>query len=206
MKAAARGSARANRLHHKHTNATKTACLAEGRQGRTAARRCGPAQRKEMVTALRAAMTEAPERSPSPSRVDLRDEGSPTANGLFTNTNPECRRVVPTAEQMEGKTTTVKVVYVVLEAQYQASLSEAVEKLNNRDAVTSGGVGVEIVGYLLEELRDAKNYEEFKKDVETANVFIGSLIFIEELADKVIDAVQPQRAVSYTHLTLPTIA
>ena len=192
MKAAARGSARANRLHHsKHTNAT--ACLAEGRQGRTAARRCGPAQRKEMVTALRAAMTEAPERSPSPSRVDLRDEGSPTANGLFTNTNPECRRVVPTAEQMEGKTTTVKVVYVVLEAQYQASLSEAVEKLNNRDAVTSGGVGVEIVGYLLEELRDAKNYEEFKKDVETANVFIDSLIFIEELADKVIDAVQPQR-------------
>merc|ERR1719277_1182671 len=70
------------------------------------------------TTALRAAMTEAPSsRSPSPSRVDLRDDGSPTANGLFTNTNPEVRRVVPTAEQMEGKTTTVKVVYVVLVAQ-----------------------------------------------------------------------------------------
>ena len=43
------------------------------------------------------------------------------------------------------------------------------------------------------ELRDGENYEQFKKDVADANIFIGSLIFIEELADKVIDAVQPQR-------------
>ena len=43
----------------------------------------------------------------------------------------------------------------------------------------------EIVGYLLEELRDSNNFEAFKKDVASANVFIGSLIFIEELADKV---------------------
>jgi magnesium chelatase subunit H len=43
----------------------------------------------------------------------------------------------------------------------------------------------EIVGYLLEELRDSSNFEAFKQDVATANVFIGSLIFIEELADKV---------------------
>ena len=46
-------------------------------------------------------------------------------------------------------------------------------------------VCIEIVGYLLEELRDNKNYEEFKKDVANANIFIGSLIFIEELAEKV---------------------
>ena len=46
-------------------------------------------------------------------------------------------------------------------------------------------VCVEVVGYLLEELRDSKNYEAFKADMQTANVFIGSLIFIEELADKV---------------------
>lgn len=46
-------------------------------------------------------------------------------------------------------------------------------------------VCVEVVGYLLEELRDGKNYEAFKADMQTANVFIGSLIFIEELADKV---------------------
>lgn len=44
---------------------------------------------------------------------------------------------------------------------------------------------MEVVGYLLEELRDGKNYEAFKADMQTANVFIGSLIFIEELADKV---------------------
>lgn len=46
-------------------------------------------------------------------------------------------------------------------------------------------VCVEVVGYLLEELRDGKNYESFKADMADANVFIGSLIFIEELADKV---------------------
>lgn len=43
----------------------------------------------------------------------------------------------------------------------------------------------ELVGYLLEELRDASNFETFKRDLEDANVFIGSLIFIEELAEKV---------------------
>jgi hypothetical protein len=43
----------------------------------------------------------------------------------------------------------------------------------------------EVVGYLLEELRDADNYEAFKRDVEASNIFIGSLIFIEELAEKV---------------------
>ncbi len=44
---------------------------------------------------------------------------------------------------------------------------------------------IEIVGYLLEELRDVKNYELFQKDIADANIFIGSLIFIEELAEKV---------------------
>jgi hypothetical protein len=51
--------------------------------------------------------------------------------------------------------------------------------------VVSVQVCVEVVGYLLEELRDGKNYESFKADMADANVFIGSLIFIEELADKV---------------------
>lgn len=46
-------------------------------------------------------------------------------------------------------------------------------------------VCVEVVGYLLEELRDAKNFASFKEDMASANIFIGSLIFIEELADKV---------------------
>ena len=43
----------------------------------------------------------------------------------------------------------------------------------------------EIVGYLLEELRDPDNFASFKEDLASANVFIGSLIFIEELAEKV---------------------
>ena len=30
-----------------------------------------------------------------------------------------------------------------------------------------------------------------KKDVEEANIFIGSLIFIEELAEKIVEVVSP---------------
>jgi hypothetical protein len=47
----------------------------------------------------------------------------------------------------------------------------------------------EIVGYLLEELRDPDNFASFKEDLASANVFIGSLIFIEELAEKVGESV-----------------
>ena len=53
---------------------------------------------------------------------------------------------------------------------------------------TNKKVCVEVVGYLLEELRDASNFQNFKKDIGEANIFIGSLIFIEELADKVCAA------------------
>lgn len=52
---------------------------------------------------------------------------------------------------------------MVLEAQYQASLSAAVNKINTHRKE----VCVELCGYLLEELRDAKNFEAFKKDVAT---------------------------------------
>ena len=72
-------------------------------------------------------------------------------------------------------------MYVVLEAQYQSALTQAVKNINSN----RNNVCVEIVGYLLEELRDPSNYDAFTKDMEDANVFIGSLIFIEELADKV---------------------
>lgn len=97
--------------------------------------------------------------------------------GLFTSTNPEVRRVTPTAN---GRTR-VKLVYVVLEAQYQSALTQAVKNIN----ANRSNVCVEVVGYLLEELRDPSNYAAFTKDMSDANVFIGSLIFIEELADKV---------------------
>jgi len=173
----------------------------------TSLTRTGRAQhrRAQRLQAPRAATVG---RSPSPTataRVDLRDDDSPTSNGLFTATDPEVRRIVPTEAQMKGKTKVIKVVYVVLEAQYQSSLSEAVTKLNDRDPASAGGVAIEIVGYLLEELRDAKNYEEFQRDVKTANVFIGSLIFIEELADKVVAAVQPERERLNACLVFPSM-
>ncbi len=97
--------------------------------------------------------------------------------GGYTSTNPEIRRVSPTAN---GRTR-VKLVYVVLEAQYQSALTQAVKNIN----ANRSNVCVEVVGYLLEELRDASNYAAFTKDMADANVFIGSLIFIEELAEKV---------------------
>ena len=97
--------------------------------------------------------------------------------GGFTTLDPNSRRIVPEAN---GRTV-VKVVYTVLESQYQSSLNAAVKNIN----ATSDKVCFEIIGYLLEELRDAKNYESFKADIADANIFIGSLIFIEELAEKV---------------------
>ena len=119
------------------------------------------------------------------------------SKGLFTSTNPETRRVVVDSD---GRVK-VKVVYVVLEAQYQSALSATVKRINSTNKqvqciepllsrsgfsrVLHSQVCFEIVGYLLEELRDSTNFEAFKKDVADANVFIGSLIFIEELADKV---------------------
>eukprot|EP00199_Chlamydomonas_sp_CCMP681_P000031 CAMPEP_0119108716 /NCGR_PEP_ID=MMETSP1180-20130426/15618_1 /TAXON_ID=3052 ORGANISM="Chlamydomonas cf sp, Strain CCMP681" /NCGR_SAMPLE_ID=MMETSP1180 /ASSEMBLY_ACC=CAM_ASM_000741 /LENGTH=1404 /DNA_ID=CAMNT_0007094367 /DNA_START=16 /DNA_END=4230 /DNA_ORIENTATION=+ len=117
--------------------------------------------------------------------VDLRDEGSETSGG-FTSTNPESRRVKPNDV---GGRVLVKVVYVVLEAQYQSAVSGAVNAINK----SNKKVCFEVVGYLLEELRDAKNFEAFKKDVAVSNIFIGSLIFIEELAEKIVEGVTPCR-------------
>lgn len=54
-------------------------------------------------------------------------------------------------------------------------------------------VQVEVVGYLVEELRDKDNFAMFEKDVGDANVFIGSLIFVEELAQKVKTVVESNR-------------
>jgi len=103
---------------------------------------------------------------------------SMAGGGMFTNSSPDTKRVIPT--NMAGKTK-FKIVYVVLESQYQSSLTKAC------DAINSGkeAVAVEAVGYLLEELRNPAVFEQFKADVADANIFIGSLIFVQELADKV---------------------
>lgn len=114
------------------------------------------------------------------------DPTSISPMGGFTRTNSESRRVVP--ENPRGRPT-MKVVYVVLESQYQSSLTAAVKRIN----AGSENMAVECVGYLLEELRNEDAFEQFKADIESANVFIGSLIFVQELAEKVVQVVQPRR-------------
>ena len=113
--------------------------------------------------------------------------------GGFTNLDPESRRVVPEAN---GRPV-VKLVYTVLESQYQASLTDAVQTIN----ATNDKVCYEIIGYLLEELRDEKNMQAFKKDLGDANIFIGSLIFIEDLAEKVRSRTQAMHSVRIARAT-----
>merc|ERR1719478_1654531 len=117
-------------------------------------------------------------RTPEPSMV--------ATGGMFTQSKPEDRKVVP--DDPNGRAT-FKVVYVVLESQYQASLTAACKRIN----AGQPDVCVECSGYILEELRDADNFEQFKKDVGEANIFIGSLIFVQELADKVVEVIEPNR-------------
>merc|ERR1719157_55733 len=114
------------------------------------------------------------------------DVSSGGGGGMFTATNAESRRIVP--ENIEGRPT-MKLVYVVLESQYQSSVTAAVKQIN----AANPNMSVECVGYLLEELRNDDAYEQFKADVEDANIFIGSLIFVQELAEKVVDVVKPNR-------------
>lgn len=83
----------------------------------------------------------------------------------------------------------MKVVYVVLEPQYQSVLTAAVKSINK----SNPHLAIELSGYLIEELRSPEMYEAFQADVAGANVFIGSLIFVEDLARKVVEAVTPHR-------------
>jgi len=105
---------------------------------------------------------------------------------MFTHVKSTIRHIAP--ESLQGRSL-IKVVYVVLESQYQSALSQAVRTIN----ANNSSVAIEISGYLVEELREAGNYEDFKRDVAEANIFIASLIFIEDLADKVVAAVEPHR-------------
>lgn len=105
---------------------------------------------------------------------------------MFTHVKPTVRHIAPDSV---GQRSLVKVVYVVLEPQYQSALSAAVRAINAHNPQ----IAVQISGYLIEELRDAENYAAFQAELATANVFIASLIFIEDLADKLVTAVEPYR-------------
>jgi magnesium chelatase subunit H len=105
---------------------------------------------------------------------------------MFTHVKSTIRHIAP--DNLRGRNL-IKVVYVVLESQYQSALSQAVRTIN----ASNPNLAIEISGYLIEELRDPENYEEFKREIENANIFIASLIFIEDLAQKVVAAVEPHR-------------
>ncbi|MEQ9486290.1 magnesium chelatase subunit H [Coleofasciculus sp. F4-SAH-05] len=105
---------------------------------------------------------------------------------MFTHVKSTIRHITPDDPQNRH---VLKVVYVVLEPQYQSALSAAVRSINQNQP----DIAIEISGYLIEELRDEQNYQAFEQDIAQANIFIASLIFIEDLADKVVAAVQPHR-------------
>ncbi|ELS02587.1 magnesium chelatase, H subunit [Xenococcus sp. PCC 7305] len=105
---------------------------------------------------------------------------------MFTHVKSTIRRVTP--EDLKGRDL-LRVVYVVLEPQYQSTLSEAARNINKNNP----HLAIELNGYLIEELRNEENYADFQQDMTQANIFIASLIFIEDLAQKVVAAVTPHR-------------
>ncbi|AKG22703.1 magnesium chelatase subunit H [Calothrix sp. 336/3] len=105
---------------------------------------------------------------------------------MFTHVKSTIRHISP--DDLRGRHL-IKVVYVVLESQYQSALSQAVRTINENHP----NLAIEISGYLIEELRSPDNYQEFERDIAEANIFIASLIFIEDLAQKVVAAVEPYR-------------
>ncbi|MFN9994720.1 MAG: magnesium chelatase subunit H [Pseudanabaena sp.] len=109
---------------------------------------------------------------------------------MFTSVPPiatlSSRRIIP--ENLQGRVL-MKLVYVVLEPQYQSAMSAAVKSINKNNS----NLAIEVSGYLIEELRSPENYEVFKEDIAKADIFIASLIFIDDLATKIAQAVAPHR-------------
>ncbi|HYP04406.1 MAG TPA: cobaltochelatase subunit CobN, partial [Cyanobium sp.] len=107
---------------------------------------------------------------------------------MFTQVRSASRRVSPASSPAEGRPL-MRAVYVVLEPQYQNALTTAALAINEGN----GPLAIDLSGYLIEELRDPRNYADLCADVAAADVFIASLIFIEDLAQKVVEAVAPHR-------------
>jgi magnesium chelatase subunit H len=105
---------------------------------------------------------------------------------MFTHVKSAIRHVSP--DDLKGRAL-MKVVYVVLEPQYQSALTTAATSINRNNP----NLAIELNGYLIEELRSPENYAAFERDIAQANIFIGSLIFLEDMADKLVAAVEPHR-------------
>ena len=69
---------------------------------------------------------------------------------MFTQVRSANRRVSPVEDNKHK--VVIKAVYVVLEPQYQNSLTEAAKSINEMN----GPVGIDLSGYLIEELRNEK--------------------------------------------------
>ena len=75
---------------------------------------------------------------------------------MFTQVKSTVRHVKPDA--VNGRDL-LRVVYVVLEPQYQSTLTEAARSINSNNP----HLAIELSGYLIEELRDEENFSNFKK-------------------------------------------
>ena len=95
---------------------------------------------------------------------------------MFTQVRSANRRVSPVEDNKHK--VVIKAVYVVLEPQYQNSLTEAAKAINDMN----GPIGINLCGYLIEELRNENNYADFKADISNADIFVASLIIIEDRA------------------------
>ena len=43
----------------------------------------------------------------------------------------------------------------------------------------NGPIGIDLCGYLIEELRNENNFSDFKEDIAKADIFIASLILLK---------------------------
>ena len=116
---------------------------------------------------------------------------------MFTQVRSANRRVSPVEDNKHK--VVVKAVYVVLEPQYQNSLTEAAKSINE----INGPIGIDLSGYLIEELRNESNFEDL--DIANADIFVASLIFIEDLAQKVVDAVTPYKEKLKASIIFPSM-
>lgn len=138
------------------------------------------------LTPLPTSIHPAPRTRPPTGAASARAVVGVGGTGLFTASKPTDRKVMPPPEDARK---CVKIVYIVLESQYQSSMTAAAQRINENNA----NISMAVSGYLLEELRDPVNYEMLKKDLSEANIFIGSLIFVQDLAELVVAAVTPFR-------------
>ena len=75
---------------------------------------------------------------------------------MFTQVRSANRRVSPVEDNKHK--VVIKAVYVVLEPQYQNSLTEAAKSINEMN----GPIGIDLSGYLIEELRNENNFDYFE--------------------------------------------